>query len=115
MVSLPAHLFPQGHLDQNLQQVDLRDRNSCRLLLAEVSSVELLETQLIKAIVPFILNARLKPLRQFLEDLRPDGLAGTRVGRLTPKRAADQGTVRLSCALVPSVKVARTAMRSALS
>ncbi|MGV3531396.1 MAG: SDR family NAD(P)-dependent oxidoreductase, partial [Chthoniobacteraceae bacterium] len=58
----PAHLFPQGRLDQDLQQVDLRDRNSWRLLLAEVSSVELLETQLVNAIAPFILNARLKPL-----------------------------------------------------
>jgi len=58
----PAHLFPEGQLDQDLQQVDLRDRNSWRLLLAEVSSVELLETQLVNAIAPFILNARLKPL-----------------------------------------------------
>jgi hypothetical protein len=37
-------LFPEGRLDQDLQQVDLRDRNSWRLTLAEVSSVELLET-----------------------------------------------------------------------
>ena len=56
------HLFPQGQLDQDLQQVDLRDRNSWRLQLAEVSSVELLETQLINAVAPFVLNARLKPL-----------------------------------------------------
>ena len=56
------HLFPQGKLDQDLQQVDLRDRNSWRLMLAEVSSVELLETQLVNAVAPFVLNARLKPL-----------------------------------------------------
>jgi len=56
------HLFPEGRLDQDLQQVDLRGRNSWRLLLAEVSSVELLEVQLINAIAPFIINARLKPL-----------------------------------------------------
>jgi NAD(P)-dependent dehydrogenase (short-subunit alcohol dehydrogenase family) len=55
-------LFPEGHLDQDLQQIDLRDRNSWRLLLHEVSSVELLETQLVNAIAPFVLNARLKPL-----------------------------------------------------
>lgn len=55
-------LFPAGRLDQDLQQVDLRDRNSWRLLLAEVPSVELLEVQLVNAIAPFILNARLKPL-----------------------------------------------------
>ena len=55
-------LFPEGRLDQDLQQVDLRGRNSWRMLLAEVPSVELLEVQLVNAIAPFILNARLKPL-----------------------------------------------------
>jgi NAD(P)-dependent dehydrogenase (short-subunit alcohol dehydrogenase family) len=55
-------LFPEGLLDQDLQQVDLRERNSWRLLLAEVPAVELLEVQLVNAIAPFILNARLKPL-----------------------------------------------------
>jgi NAD(P)-dependent dehydrogenase (short-subunit alcohol dehydrogenase family) len=55
-------LFPEGRWDQDLQQVDLRERNSWRLLLAEVSSVELLEVQLVNAVAPFILNARLKPL-----------------------------------------------------
>ena len=57
-----ADLFPEGRLDADLQQVDLRDRNSWRLLLHEVSSVELLETQLVNAVAPFVLNARLKPL-----------------------------------------------------
>jgi NAD(P)-dependent dehydrogenase (short-subunit alcohol dehydrogenase family) len=56
------HLFPEGRLDQDNQQVDLRGRNSWRLTLAEVSSVELLETQLVNAVAPFVLNARLKPL-----------------------------------------------------
>ncbi len=56
------HLFPQGRLDQDLQQVDLREANSWRMLLADVSSVELLEVQLVNAVAPFILNARLKPL-----------------------------------------------------
>src|SRR5688500_13339179 len=55
-------LFPQGQLDQDLQQVDLRGRNSWRLLLDEVSSVELLEVQLVNAVAPFIINARLKAL-----------------------------------------------------
>ncbi|MDX6415280.1 MAG: hypothetical protein QOH23_2690 [Gaiellaceae bacterium] len=55
-------LFPEGVLDQDLQQVDLRERNSWRLLLAEVPTVELLETQLVNAVAPFVLNARLKPL-----------------------------------------------------
>ena len=56
------HLFPEGQLDQDLQQVDLRARNSWRLLMADVSSVEMLEVQLINAVAPFIINARLKPL-----------------------------------------------------
>jgi len=56
------HLFPEGRLDQDLQQVDLRGRNSWRLLMAEVPSVELLEVQLVNAVAPFLINARLKPL-----------------------------------------------------
>ncbi len=55
-------LFPEGVLDQDLQQVDLRGRNSWRLLMDEVSSVELLEVQLINAVAPFLINARLKAL-----------------------------------------------------
>ena len=61
-VETPSELFPEGRLDADLQQVDLRERNSWRLLLSEVSSVELLETQLVNAVAPFVLNARLKPL-----------------------------------------------------
>jgi len=57
-----SHLFPEGRLDQDLQQIDLRGRNSWRLQLDEVPSVELLEVQLVNAIAPFIINARLKPL-----------------------------------------------------
>jgi hypothetical protein len=55
-------LFPEGRLDQDLQQVDLRDKNSWRLTLAEVPAVELLEVHLVNAVAPFILNARLQPL-----------------------------------------------------
>jgi NAD(P)-dependent dehydrogenase (short-subunit alcohol dehydrogenase family) len=55
-------VFPEGLLDQDLQQVDLRGRNSWRLLLDEVSTVELLEVQLVNAIAPYVLNARLKSL-----------------------------------------------------
>ncbi|MFW2332329.1 SDR family NAD(P)-dependent oxidoreductase [Ilumatobacter sp.] len=57
-------LFPEGRLDQDLQQVDLRGRNSWRLQLDEVPTVELLETQLVNAVAPFVLNARLKPLME---------------------------------------------------
>jgi len=55
-------LFPEGRLDQDLQQVDLRDRNSWRMLMDEVPAVELLEVHLVNAVAPFLLNARLKPL-----------------------------------------------------
>ena len=61
-IQAQSDLFPEGRLDQDLQQIDLRERNSWRLLLAEVSSVELLEVHLVNAIAPFVLNARLKPL-----------------------------------------------------
>ena len=67
----PQHdLFPAGRLDQDLQQVDLRDRNSWRLMLAEVPTVELLETQLVNAVAPFVVNARLKPLMLRTPDAR---------------------------------------------
>jgi NAD(P)-dependent dehydrogenase (short-subunit alcohol dehydrogenase family) len=55
-------LFPRGQLDQDLQQVDLRGRNSWRLQMAEVSAVELLEVHLVNAVAPFVINARLKPM-----------------------------------------------------
>ncbi|MFI0606587.1 MAG: SDR family oxidoreductase [Anaerolineae bacterium] len=55
-------LFPEGHLDQDQQQIDHRDKNSWRLSLAEVPAVELLEVHLVNAVAPFILNARLKAL-----------------------------------------------------
>jgi NAD(P)-dependent dehydrogenase (short-subunit alcohol dehydrogenase family) len=61
-LTMQRELFPEGWLDRDLQQVDLRGRNSWRLLLAEVSSVEMLEVQLVNAIAPFIINAILKAL-----------------------------------------------------
>jgi NAD(P)-dependent dehydrogenase (short-subunit alcohol dehydrogenase family) len=61
-VAAQQALFPEGRLDQDLQQIDLRERNSWRMLMADVPAVELLEVQLVNAVAPFILNARLKPL-----------------------------------------------------
>jgi NAD(P)-dependent dehydrogenase (short-subunit alcohol dehydrogenase family) len=55
-------LFPTGHYDEDRQQVDLREINSWRLRMHEVETPELLEVQLVNAIAPYILNARLKPL-----------------------------------------------------
>jgi len=54
--------FPVGRVDPDLQQIDLRDRNSWRMLMADVPSIELLEVHLVNAIAPFIINARLKAL-----------------------------------------------------
>lgn len=56
------HLYPQGRLDQDLQQVDMRDYNTWRMTLADVPTAELLEVQLVNAVAPFVLNARLRPL-----------------------------------------------------
>ncbi len=55
-------LFPTGRYDEDRQQADLRDINSWRLRLHEVQTPELLEVQLVNAIAPYILIARLKPL-----------------------------------------------------
>jgi NAD(P)-dependent dehydrogenase (short-subunit alcohol dehydrogenase family) len=55
-------LFPTNRYDEDRQQVDLRDINSWRLRMHEVATPELLEVQLVNAIAPYILNARLKPL-----------------------------------------------------
>ena len=55
-------LFPSGALDADLQQVDLRAVNSWRRALADVATPEMIEVQLVNAVAPFILCARLKPL-----------------------------------------------------
>lgn len=57
-------VFPTGQLDQDMQQIDLRGTNSWLLELPQVSTVELLETQLVNAVAPFVINGRLKPLME---------------------------------------------------
>jgi len=57
-------LFPEHAYDADQQQIDLRRVNSWRLRLAEVSTAELLEVQLVNAVAPFVLCARLKPLME---------------------------------------------------
>ena len=57
-----AELFPAGRADADLQQVDLRSMNSWRMTLASVPSPEMLEVQLVNAVAPFILCAKLKEL-----------------------------------------------------
>ena len=55
-------LFPLGRTDADLQQVDLRAMNSWRMTLSEVPSAEMLEVQLVNAVAPFILCAKVKEL-----------------------------------------------------
>lgn len=54
--------FPQGMVDADLQQVDLRRTNSWRLRLGEIPTTEMLEVQLVNSVAPFILCNRLVPL-----------------------------------------------------
>lgn len=61
--SLPIdEVFPEGKLDADLQQVDLRDTNSWRLKLGEIHTNEMLEVQLVNAVAPFVLCNHLAPL-----------------------------------------------------
>ena len=55
-------VFPEGKLDVDLQQVDLRTTNTWRLRLGEVPTPELLEVQLVNAIAPFVLCNRLSAM-----------------------------------------------------
>jgi NAD(P)-dependent dehydrogenase (short-subunit alcohol dehydrogenase family) len=52
-------VFPEGRLDADLQQVDLRKTNSWRLKLGQVEPVEMMEVQLVNSIAPFVLCNRL--------------------------------------------------------
>jgi NAD(P)-dependent dehydrogenase (short-subunit alcohol dehydrogenase family) len=74
-LGIPAPLLPPSdYLSGNLtelnletldidgQPIDLRVVNSWSLKLDQVSSLELVEVQLVNAMAPFILNSRLKPL-----------------------------------------------------
>ena len=58
----PEEVFPEGKLDVDLQQVDLRKTNSWRLKLADIPTPEMLEVQLVNSIAPFVLCSRLAPL-----------------------------------------------------
>jgi len=55
-------VFPEGELDADLQQVDLRKTNSWRLKLGEIETPEMVEVQLVNAIAPFVLCNRLSKL-----------------------------------------------------
>ncbi len=52
-------VFPQGRLDADLQQVDMRATNSWRLGLGDIPTAEMIELQLVNAIAPFVLCNKL--------------------------------------------------------
>lgn len=55
-------VFPEGKLDADLQQVDLRKTNSWRLKLGEIETTEMIEVQLVNAVAPFVLCNRLSEI-----------------------------------------------------
>jgi len=52
-------VFPQGRLDADLQQVDMRTMNSWRLGIGDIPTAEMIELQLVNAIAPFVLCNKL--------------------------------------------------------
>jgi len=52
-------VFPEGVLDADLQQVDLRTTNSWRLKLGQIETTEMIEVQLVNSVAPFVLCNRL--------------------------------------------------------
>lgn len=52
-------VFPEGKLDADLQQVDLRKTNSWRLKLGAIETTEMVEVQLVNSVAPFVLCNRL--------------------------------------------------------
>ena len=57
-----AEVFPEGKLDADLQQVDLRKTNSWRLKLGEIETTEMIEVQLVNSVAPFVLCNRLSEI-----------------------------------------------------
>ncbi len=56
---VPAEVFPEGELDADLQQLDLRKTNSWRLKLGQIETTEMVEVQLVNSVAPFVLCNRL--------------------------------------------------------
>ena len=54
--------FPNNALDKDGIQIDLRPKNSWTTKLEEVSTLEMLEVQLVNTTVPFMLNSSLKKM-----------------------------------------------------
>lgn len=61
-LDLSRDVLPLDRFHDREERVDHRDINSWLLPLEDVSTLELVEVQLVNSIAPFILNRRLKPL-----------------------------------------------------
>jgi len=57
-----SEVFPEGELDVDLQQVDLRKNNSWRLKLGQIETTEMIEVQLVNSVAPFVLCNRLSEM-----------------------------------------------------
>lgn len=57
-----TEVFPEGELDADLQQVDLRKTNSWRLKLGQIETTEMIEVQLVNSVAPFVLCNRLSEM-----------------------------------------------------
>ncbi len=68
-----TEVFPEGKLDADLQQVDLRKSNSWRLKLGQIETLEMVEVQLVNSIAPFVLCNR------FIEMMRRDNTGNKHV------------------------------------
>ena len=55
-------VFPEGGLDADLQQIDLRKTNSWRLKLGAIETAEMVEVQLVNSVAPFVLCNRLSEI-----------------------------------------------------
>jgi NAD(P)-dependent dehydrogenase (short-subunit alcohol dehydrogenase family) len=58
------HYFPSGQYDYFGQQVDKRPENSWIMKASQVSPIEMLECQIINAVVPFMLVSQLRPMME---------------------------------------------------
>jgi len=79
-----ARLFPEGALDVNDQQIDLRAKTSWTTKLGEVETPELLEVLAVNAAAPFVLNGKLRALM---------AATATRVGAPPEADEADRARV----------------------
>ncbi len=57
-----TEVFPEGALDADLQQLDLRKTNSWRLKLGQIETTEMIEVQLVNSVAPFVLCNRLSEI-----------------------------------------------------